>query len=171
MLSPTCAPRGCGSRCRWPSMASTTPSRPPTAAGPTGSTSSAPTAGSPTGAARARSASGPWSSRPRSSASSALDRRRPERRLPRPRAEGVERLRLAPALDAVGDVLAERRPVLEAVAGAAADEPPAVALGMRRDEEVRVAGEAVLADPRPDDRRAGQCGEAARGVLACGALV
>src|SRR5262245_59545618 len=42
-------------------------------------------------------------------------------------AERVERLTLALALDAVGDVLRERRPVLEAVPGAAADDPPRVA--------------------------------------------
>ncbi len=43
----------------------------------------------------------------------------------RARPEAVERLRLAAPLDAVGDVLGERRAVLEAVARAAADEPPA----------------------------------------------
>jgi hypothetical protein len=36
--------------------------------------------------------------------------------------------------------------VLEAVAGAAADEPPARALRMLRDEELRVARERVLAN-------------------------
>ena len=98
-------------------------------------------------------------------------RRRPHRGLALARAERVERLRRAAALDAVGDVLAERRPVLVAVARAAADEPPVRALGMRRDEEVRVAGERVLADPRADHRRAGECREAARRVLAGEPLV
>ena len=43
----------------------------------------------------------------------------------------MERLRRAPALDAVGDVLGERRAVLEAVTGAAADEPPRGCSGCR----------------------------------------
>ena len=89
------------------------------------------------------------------------------------RAERMERLRLAPSLDAVRDVLAERRAVLEAVARPAADEPPAVALGVAADDEVRVGRQVVLADARADDRRAGETREpvgrvGARVVLALG---
>ena len=70
----------------------------------------------------------------------------PQTRVAAPRAEPVERLGLAAALDAVGDVLGERGPVLEPVARAAAEEPPARVLGMAGDEEVRVEREVVLAD-------------------------
>src|SRR4051794_37722703 len=100
-----------------------------------------------------------------------LDRRRPEARLARAGSERVERLGLALPLDAVRDVLRERGAVLEAVAGAAADQPPAVVVRVRRDEEMRVAREAVLADARADDRCAGECGEPARRVGAGRALV
>src|SRR4051812_15164623 len=100
-----------------------------------------------------------------------LDDGGPHRRLALARAEGVERLRRAAALDAVGDVLAERRAVLEAVARAAADEPPAVVLRVPRDEEVRVAGERVLADARADDGGVRERGEAPRRVLAREPLV
>ena len=80
------------------------------------------------------------------------------------RAEPVERLRLAPALDAVGDVFRERRAVLEPVARAAAHEPPVRPLGMAGDEEVRVGRQVVLADTRADDRRAGERREPPRRV-------
>ena len=81
-------------------------------------------------------------------------------------AERVERLRLAPALDAVGDVLGERRPVLEAVTRAAAEEPPAGVLRMAVEEEMRVGRQVVLADARADERRVGERREAAAEVLA-----
>src|SRR5262249_32728806 len=65
-------------------------------------------------------------------------------------AEPVEGLRLATALDAVGHVLGERRPVLEAVARAAAEQPPAVLAGVAVEEEVRVGRQVVLADACAD---------------------
>src|SRR5512146_285571 len=45
------------------------------------------------------------------------------------------------------------RAVLEPVAGAAADQPDVVELGMTVDHEVTVGRGLVLADPRLDDRR------------------
>ena len=60
------------------------------------------------------------------------------------RAERVERLRLGAALQAVGDVLGERRPVLEAVPRAASEQPPRRALRMavetKRASAVRSTG-------------------------------
>ena len=67
-------------------------------------------------------------------------------------------------LDAVGDVLGERRAVLEAVPGAAAEQPPRGALGMAVEDEVRVGRQVVLADAGADHRRVGECREAVRGV-------
>jgi len=52
--------------------------------------------------------------------------------------------------------------VLEAVAGAAADEPHVVALGMPVDQEVAVRGVLVLADLARDQRRILQRRETAR---------
>ena len=66
---------------------------------------------------------------------------------------------LAPPFEAVGDVFAERRAVLEAVARAAADEPPRLALGMPPDREVRVGGHVVLAHARADHRRSREARE------------
>src|SRR4051812_37378618 len=100
---------------------------------------------------------------------SALQRlhgRRPESRVAFAWAEGVERLGLGGALDAVGDVLGEGRAMLEAVAGSAAREPPVRPLRMACDQEVRVASEVVLAHTGADDRRVRECREAARCVLA-----
>src|SRR5262249_19143132 len=83
------------------------------------------------------------------------------------RAEGVEGLRRSAPFDAVGDVLGERGAVLEAVAGAAAEEPPPVALGVPVEEEMRVCGQVVLADARSDDGRVRERREPAREVVAC----
>src|SRR5271154_4837449 len=82
-----------------------------------------------------------------------------------PGTEAVEGIRRAAAFDAVGDVLAECRPMLEAVAGAAAEQPPAGALGMGGDEEVRVGCEVVLADPCAGDARTGERGKAPREIV------
>ena len=60
----------------------------------------------------------------------------------------------------------ERRAVLEAVAGAAAEQPPRRVLGMAVEDEVRVRRQVVLADAPADDRRAGERREAVRGVVA-----
>ena len=56
--------------------------------------------------------------------------------------------------------------MLEAVPRAAAEQPPRVALGMLREEEVGVAGQLVLADARADDRCVGERREPLRGVRA-----
>src|SRR5262249_7127427 len=82
----------------------------------------------------------------------------------------VEGLRLATALDAVGDVLGKGRPVLEAVARAAAEQPPAVLAGVAVEEEVRVGRQVVLANAGADERRAGERREPPREVGARGPL-
>ena len=69
-------------------------------------------------------------------------------------AERMERLAFLLALDAVGDVLGQRGAVLEAVPRAASDEPPAIALGMAVDDEVRVGREVVLANAAAEHRGA-----------------
>src|SRR6478735_12292212 len=61
------------------------------------------------------------------------------------RAERMERLGLGAAFQAVGDVLGERRAVLEAVPRAAAEQPPRRELGMAVEDEVRVRRQVVLA--------------------------
>ena len=68
----------------------------------------------------------------------------------------MERLAFPCALDAVGEVLGQRGAVLEAVPRATSDEPPAIALGVAVDDEVRVGREVVLANAAAEHRRAGE---------------
>src|SRR5882757_9573565 len=74
-------------------------------------------------------------------------------RMRAPGTKSVEGLGASPAFDAIRDVLAECRAMLEAVARAAADQPPVRVLGVGGDDEMRVDSEVVLADARADDRR------------------
>ena len=60
------------------------------------------------------------------------------------------------------DVAPDDRPVLEAVAGATADQPDVVEVGVPIDHEMAVRRGLVLADPRLDHGRIGQVGEATR---------
>ncbi len=69
-------------------------------------------------------------------------------------------------LEAVGDVLSESWAVLEAVPRPAAEEPPRLALRVLSEDEVRVAGQVVLADAGADDGCAGERREAHRRVVA-----
>ena len=62
--------------------------------------------------------------------------------------QGKERLWRLVAEDARGDVLAERRSVLEPVAAAAADEPHVVGRGMAVDDEMRVGEFSYWQTPR-----------------------
>src|SRR5581483_81825 len=90
-----------------------------------------------------------------------------EARIARARPERMERLGLALSLDAVRDVVTERRPVLETVPRPAAGEPPRRMLRVPADDEMRVGREVVLADARPDHGRAGESGEPRGHVVAC----
>ena len=65
-----------------------------------------------------------------------------------------------------GGVVAEGGGELEAVAGAAAEEPDVPGLGVAVEEEVAVRAVLVLADAGLDERRAGERGEAAGQGLA-----
>ena len=65
-------------------------------------------------------------------------------------------------------VLGDRRPVLVAVARAAAEQPDPLVLGVAREQEVAVGRQRVVAAGRRAHRRAGQRGEAAREVVAGG---
>ena len=78
----------------------------------------------------------------------------------------MERLRLGAAFQAVGDVLGERRAVLEAVPRATAEQPPRLVLGMAVEDEVRVRRQVVLADAAADHRGLREPREAVRGVVA-----
>src|SRR5581483_6151538 len=97
---------------------------------------------------------------------SAFGGRRAEAGIALPRAERVERLWGSSPLDAVRDVFRECGPVLEAVARAAAEQPPVVALRVPVEEEVRVRRQVVLADARADERRTGERRKAAPEVAA-----
>src|ERR1700730_9745444 len=92
----------------------------------------------------------------------------------RPRADSIDRSLLAFPLcrepealvnhavtvDEPRNVLAQRRTMLEAVAGAAADDPDVLELGMPVDQEVAVAAVLVLADLRGHERRVAERREA-----------
>ena len=67
-----------------------------------------------------------------------------------------------------GDSFANRRAVLEAVAGAGADQPDAVMSRQAVDQEVAVGAVLILADPGVDQRGVGQAREA-RGQVAASA--
>src|ERR1700720_1388908 len=75
----------------------------------------------------------------------------------------------AAAEDQVGGVLAERRPQLEAVARAAAEQPDVAGLGMAVDQQLAVQGALVLADAALEQRSAGHPGEPP-GEVAAGAI-
>ena len=70
----------------------------------------------------------------------------------------------AGAVEPSDDVSPDDRPVLEAVAGAAADQPDVVEVGMPVDHEMAVRRGFVLADPGLDHGRIGQVGEASSQV-------
>src|SRR5690348_10668384 len=60
----------------------------------------------------------------------------------------------------IGGIVAEGGGELEAVAGAAAEEPDVAGLRMAAEEEVAVRAVLVLADAGLDDRLAGEAGDA-----------
>src|ERR1039457_313897 len=71
-------------------------------------------------------------------------------------------LRLPALHDASGYILAHRRTVLEAVAGATAHQPHVLAFGMAVDQEIAVGRVLVLADLARHQRRVLEAGKAPR---------